>query len=477
MLDEHVLLAHGGEQVDRLGALGRREVRVGAREELRELEVAAVDVGDGEEAAQVERRRQAVDLAVADLQLAGEHVEDLGVDVVLDLEPDGRTEATPGQLLLEGGEEVLGVVLLDLEVLVARDAEAEVLLHEHPGEELVEVARDDVLERHEALALHLGVEVLLDEDEARQARRHLDAGEVLAARLGVLEQHREVERQAGDVGERVRRVDGERREHGEDALGEEVVEGLTVVLVEVVPAHDGDALLLEGRTHVVLEDAGVLLHQLVREPGDALDELARLEPGGGAHGQPGGDAALEARDADHEVLVEVVGEDREEAGALEERHGGVHGELEHPLVELQPGQLALEVAVCRQVVLVVALRSRADEPAVGGAGRDAAVGDGARERADLGRLARRLARAVGGGVGRSRDAGFRRGDVLLVQVGGGEAAGAHATIVAPKGDVGVNSSQPTAGEETPPTRSAASPASAARANWRCTSTSSKPRAA
>ena len=74
--------------------------------------------------------------------------------------------------------------------------------------------------------------------------------------------------------------------------------------------------------HVVLEDAGVLLHQLVREPGDALDQLTWLEPGGGAHGEAGRDAPLEAGDAHHEVLVEVVGEDREEAGALEQRHGG-----------------------------------------------------------------------------------------------------------------------------------------------------------
>ena len=352
VLDEDVLLTHRREQVDGLGALGRGEVRVGAREELRELEVAAVDVGDGEEAAQVERGGQPVDLAVADLQLAGQHVEHLGIDVVLDLEPDRRAETAPGQLLLQGGEEVLGVVLLDLEVLVAGDAEGEVLLHEHPGEELVEVARDDVLERDEALALDLGVDVLLDEDEAGEARRDLDPGEVLRAGLRVLQQHGEVERQAGDVGEGVRGVDRERGEHREDTVGEEVVERVPVVLVEVVPAHDGDALVLERRAHVVLEDAGVLLHQLVREAGDALDQLARLQPGRGADREAGRDAPLEPGDPDHEVLVEVVGEDREEAGALEQRHGRVHGELEHPLVELQPRQLALEVAVGGQLVLV-----------------------------------------------------------------------------------------------------------------------------
>ena len=62
------------------------------------------------------------------------------------------------------------------------------------------------------------------------------------------------------------RVDGERRQDREDAVGEEEVERLTVLLVEVVPAHDGDALVLEGGPHVVLEDRRVLVHQLVGEP-------------------------------------------------------------------------------------------------------------------------------------------------------------------------------------------------------------------
>ena len=80
---------------------------------------------------------------------------------------------------------------------------------------------------------------------------------------------------------------------------------------------------------------------------DLLEHLARLEPGRGAHGEAGGDPALEPGDPDHEELVEVAGEDREEAGPLEQRHARVRGELEHPLVELQPGDLAVEEAVGR----------------------------------------------------------------------------------------------------------------------------------
>ena len=55
------------------------------------------------------------------------------------------------QLALQRLQQVLGVVLLDLDVLVAGDPEGVVLQHLHAGEQRVQVGRDDVLERHEPL--------------------------------------------------------------------------------------------------------------------------------------------------------------------------------------------------------------------------------------------------------------------------------------------------------------------------------------
>jgi hypothetical protein len=59
----------------------------------------------------------------------------------------GRAEPTAQQLLLERLDEVLGLVLLDLDVLVARHAEDVVLDDLHAGEEVLEVVGDEVLER------------------------------------------------------------------------------------------------------------------------------------------------------------------------------------------------------------------------------------------------------------------------------------------------------------------------------------------
>ena len=73
--------------------------------------------------AQVERPGQAEHLALADAELADQQVQDVLVDGLLDLEPHGRAEPSAQQLLLERLEQVLRVVLLDLEVLVAGDPE------------------------------------------------------------------------------------------------------------------------------------------------------------------------------------------------------------------------------------------------------------------------------------------------------------------------------------------------------------------
>ena len=57
----------------------------------------------------------------------------------------------------------------------------------------------------------------------------------------------------------------------------------------------------------------------------------------------GFDLLLEARDPDHEELVEVRPVDRDEFEPLEQRVARVEGLLEDPVVERQPRQLAVDV--------------------------------------------------------------------------------------------------------------------------------------
>ena len=104
-----------------------------------------------------------------------------------------------------------------------------------------------------------------EREEAGEQRRHLDPGEALLAGRRVAHGDREVQRQVRDVGERVRGVDGERREHREDVLGEQVVEVGAVVVGQIVPVGEADAALVE-RGHELLGEhrRPARSHELVR---------------------------------------------------------------------------------------------------------------------------------------------------------------------------------------------------------------------
>ena len=70
--------------------------------------------------------------------------------------------------------------------------------------------------------------------------------------------------------------------------------------------------------------------------------VSRAEsPSGPARVDAGVHLVVEAGHAHHEELVQVVGVDREELHALEERHAVVLRQLQHALVELEPGDLAV----------------------------------------------------------------------------------------------------------------------------------------
>ena len=181
--------------------------------------------------------------------------------------------------------------------------------------------------------------------EPAEDRRHLDPGEVLLAGLGVAHEDGEVEREPGDVGERVGRVDRQRRQHREDPLLEQPLAELLLLAVEVGPPDQLDALLGQAGHQLVAEQPGVPLHLVAGLGPDPLEHVARHQAGRGADGDVGGDAALEAGHADHEELVEVAGEDRREAHALEQGQVGVLGLAEHAPAVGEPGQLTVEEPV------------------------------------------------------------------------------------------------------------------------------------
>jgi hypothetical protein len=161
----------------------------------------------------------------------------------------------------------------------------------------------------------------------------------------VAHDHAQVERQAGDVRERVARVDRQGGEHGEDPPVELVGEPLPVVVVELGPRGEADARLGEAVAHGAQEGLVGPGRQFARLGVDERQLLGGRVAVRGPAAHTGGHLVLQAGHPHLVELVEVLAEDGQELHPLEQGCRRVFGEGQHPGVEVEPRQLAVEVAL------------------------------------------------------------------------------------------------------------------------------------
>ena len=336
MVDEDVVLADHREQIRRFAGLAG-ESRRGARRERRLGEVGAVRGRDRPEVREVQHRRDAVDVALGKFELGQKERDHVRRHVGRDLEAHRPAEAPAAEFDLDRFEQVLVLGVVEVQVRVARHTEREARTDPHAGEQVGEIRGDDLLDRNEAIAA-------AERDEPRQdrVRRHLDAGEAALALLGILDRHREVERQRRDVGEGVPGVDGERGEDGEDLFVEDLPQGLQVCTGQIGVIGDDDARLGELGSDLVDEDPALALD----ERAHALAHLGEgLEHGASVRERlphPDGELVLQPGHAYLEELVQARGEDGEELRPRQERRLLLVGELEDAVGEVEPRELPVD---------------------------------------------------------------------------------------------------------------------------------------
>ena len=163
MVHENVAAAEHPEDVLRRVARGH-EPRRGHGGPRLALQVGTVERGDDLQSRQIERNAAHIDLVVLEIEFARQQAEHALGHVLPDLETHAaRAAPTAEQNRLDLLQQVARLVLLDVEVGVARHTEHVVLAHLHPGEQPVEVRGDDLFDRDEALAVG-------QRDPARQQR-------------------------------------------------------------------------------------------------------------------------------------------------------------------------------------------------------------------------------------------------------------------------------------------------------------------
>jgi hypothetical protein len=224
-------------------------------------------------------------------------------------------------------------LFLDLDIGIADDPERARTTHLVAGIERGDEQADHILERDEA---DCAVKIGKPEEPVKRHRQTDQRRHGLVGRLrGQLQTDREA--QIGDERERVCRVDRQRGQHREDRLQKLVLEPGHIAFDQSRGPDKIDVLV--GQMLLQDRKRGLLLQlQAV----DLLEDPVELFAGRQAVGRAVGDAftnlPFESGDADHEELVEVGGRDRQEPDPLKQRMVDVERFLEHPAVELEPGE-------------------------------------------------------------------------------------------------------------------------------------------
>ena len=139
----------------------------------------------------------------------------------------------------------------------------------HAGKQHLQVRGDELFDRQE-----LGLDrILRDDNEARDVVGNLHPGEPIGPALEFADEDGQVQRQPGDIGEWVGRVDRQRSEDGEHLRPEVVGETVLLVVVEGFPADEADPLGGQGRCDVFGEAVRMA-------PGELTSCLGQTRDGG-----------------------------------------------------------------------------------------------------------------------------------------------------------------------------------------------------
>ncbi len=104
-----------------------------------------------------------------------------------------------------------------------------------------------------------------------------------------------------------------------------------------------ETLRRQRRQHVVHQALAVLTRQIPHGRRDGRSWSSGVMPSAVRSTIPAASCCLQPGDPDLEELVEIAAEDAEELEPLEQRRAGVERFVEDPPVELEPGELAVQV--------------------------------------------------------------------------------------------------------------------------------------
>ena len=268
-----------------------------------------------------------------------------GVEVGVELQAYGRSHAPTAQSGLHLGQQIAGPRSLRLDLRVAGHANRAARDDVVPVVEPREVQSDDVLEEHELVASRGARQLHEPRDDLARQVNHRELGARKHGLRDRTEGRHEAQRAVREVRKWVPGVDRERREHRQERAADVLLEEGALGGCRVHSAARGRHPPARAPARARRSSSDAAARESSCSAGrHRVQGLGRRESIGTHRRCFSADHALQAGDADHEELVQVRAHDCEELHPLEQRDGRVEGLLEHALVELQPRELAVDVA-------------------------------------------------------------------------------------------------------------------------------------
>ncbi|MNE21971.1 hypothetical protein D3C80_1151560 [compost metagenome] len=182
------------------------------------------------------------------------------------------------------------------------------------------------------------------DDPRQQAWRRDDRqARVAAEGIDAFELDDEVEALVHQQRERVGRVEADRGDDRGDLVAEEAPHPGLELGVPVTAANKADLVFLQLRQQHIVEDRVLTMDLAVHHFTDSRQRLVRLQAVSAGLLTGKGDLLLQARHTNFEELIQVAGEDQQELQPLQQRIVLIQRLFQHADIELQLGQLAVNV--------------------------------------------------------------------------------------------------------------------------------------
>src|SRR5690606_33837687 len=243
----------------------------------------------------------------------------------------------------QGAGQVIHIIGIDDQIGVAGQTELVATAYLHTGEQIIGMGVNHRRQEHEVIAIL--AKLIGDADQARQrawCRDDRQTG-ITAKGIDALQLDDEVQALVHQQRERMCRIQSDRADDRYDLITEKAAHPERLLGCPLAPSDKADLLPGQLWQQNIVEYRILAGDLLVRDLTDLAQHLLRLQPVGASLLAGEGDLFLQAGDADLEELIQVAGEDQQELEPLQQRVGFIQRLFQHPDVELQLGQLAMNI--------------------------------------------------------------------------------------------------------------------------------------